>query len=236
MTGVQTCALPIYAVRHPSRFGLTDPTDWPNGISARDEQPNAAIGLARGRAASLLMLALPGSAYLYQGEELGLPEHTTLPAEFRQDPTFFRTNGEDAGRDGCRVPLPWIAGAPGYGFSPTGASWLPQPPAFRNLAADVQERSTTSTLALYRSAIALRAQYGLGRGELVWNSVGGTEGEAGASDVIDVTNGAVRVICNVGSTAVPVPAGTTVLIRSDPATVAPAVVAPNAAVWLVASA
>ena len=244
------------AVRHPSRFGLTDPTDWPNGISARDEQPNAAIGLARGRAASLLMLALPGSAYLYQGEELGLPEHTTLPAEFRQDPTFFRTNGEDAGRDGCRVPLPWIAGAPGYGFSPTGASWLPQPPAFRNLAADVQERSTTSTLALYRSAIALRAQYGLGRGELVWNTGehdGGDHDGAerdgadagagtdagtrlGATEVIDVTNGAVRVICNVGSTAVPVPAGTTVLIRSDPATVAPAVVAPNAAVWLVASA
>jgi alpha-glucosidase len=104
-------------VRHPSRFGLKDPATFPKGIAAEDEQPDAALGLARGRAATLISLALPGSAYIYQGEELGLPEHTTLPAEARQDPTFFRTNGLERGRDGSRVPLPWKSGEPGYGFA-----------------------------------------------------------------------------------------------------------------------
>ena len=104
-------------VRHTSRFGLADPTTFPKGISAEDEQPDEALGLARARAATLLMLALPGSAYIYQGEELGLPEHTALEAAFRQDPSFFRTNGVERGRDGCRVPLPWKASEPGFGFS-----------------------------------------------------------------------------------------------------------------------
>jgi alpha-glucosidase len=104
-------------VRHTTRFGLSDPTTFPKGIAAGDEQPDAALGLARGRAATLVSLALPGSAYLYQGEELGLPEHTTVPADARQDPTFFRTKGVERGRDGCRVPLPWKSGEPGFGFA-----------------------------------------------------------------------------------------------------------------------
>ena len=99
-------------VRHSSRFGLGDPTSWPKGIGADDEQPSAELGLRRARAASLLMFALPGSAYVFEGEELGLPEHTTLPADIRQDPAFFRTGGAEIGRDGCRVPLPWQADAP----------------------------------------------------------------------------------------------------------------------------
>jgi alpha-glucosidase len=104
-------------VRHTSRFGLKDPTTFPKGIGAADEQPDATLGLTRARAATMIALALPGSAYIYQGEELGLPEHTTLPDEARQDPTFFRTNGVEIGRDGCRVPLPWKADEPGYGFA-----------------------------------------------------------------------------------------------------------------------
>ena len=104
-------------VRHTTRFGLKDPTTFPKGIGAHDEQPDAALGLARARAATLVSLALPGSAYIYQGEELGLPEHTTLPDDARQDPTFFRTNGAEIGRDGCRVPLPWKSTAPGFGFA-----------------------------------------------------------------------------------------------------------------------
>ncbi|MGO2005226.1 alpha-amylase family glycosyl hydrolase, partial [Arthrobacter rhombi] len=78
-------------VRHCSRFGLTDPTSFPKGIAAQDEQPDEALGAARGRAAALIMFALPGSAYIYQGDELTLPEHTTLADELRQDPSFFRT-------------------------------------------------------------------------------------------------------------------------------------------------
>ena len=97
-------------VRHVSRFGLTDPIAYPKGIDADSEQPDHEQGLARGRAAALVELALPGSAYLYQGDELGLPDHTRLPAELRQDPAFARTGGEEIGRDGCRVPLPWEIG------------------------------------------------------------------------------------------------------------------------------
>ncbi|BCJ60599.1 hypothetical protein Jiend_40210 [Micromonospora endophytica] len=99
-------------VRHASRLGLPVGTARPNGIGVGDEQPDAATGLRRARAATLLMLALPGSAYLYQGEELGLPEHTQLPDEARQDPTWVRSGHTQRGRDGCRVPIPWEADAP----------------------------------------------------------------------------------------------------------------------------
>ncbi|RBM20179.1 alpha-amylase family glycosyl hydrolase, partial [Streptomyces sp. PT12] len=92
-------------------------------------------GLERARAATLLMLALPGSAYLYQGEELGLPEVTDLPDDARQDPAFFRrgADGDEGLRDGCRVPIPWTPHGPSYGFG-DGGSWLPQPPAWAALS------------------------------------------------------------------------------------------------------
>src|SRR5699024_8961884 len=120
----------------------------PRGIGADDPQPDPVLGLRRARAATLLMLALPGSAYLYQGEELGLPEHTTMPDEARQDPMFRRTHGEQKGRDGCRVPIPWEGDAPGYGFGPSGATWLPQPPVFAELALDRQRGVQGSTYEL----------------------------------------------------------------------------------------
>ncbi|KUL38741.1 alpha-glucosidase [Streptomyces sp. NRRL F-4489] len=132
-------------------------------------------GLARARAATLLMLALPGSAYLYQGEELGLPEVTDLPDEVRQDPAFFRgrSGGADAGgqdgfRDGCRVPLPWAGEHPPYGFGP-GGSWLPQPAGWGALSVAAQTGDPASTLELYRGALALRRRLpGLGDGEMAW--------------------------------------------------------------------
>ncbi len=86
------------------------------------------------RAAALLLLALPGSAYVYQGEELGLPEVDDIPDAARQDPAFRRTGGKEVGRDGCRIPLPWSAGGSSFGFSGTDRAftsappWLPQPP------------------------------------------------------------------------------------------------------------
>jgi alpha-glucosidase len=114
------------------------------------------------------MLALPGSAYLYQGEELGLPDVTDLPDEVRQDPSFFRASGQDGFRDGCRVPLPWSGGAAPYGFGPTegGPSWLPQPADWAELSVEAQTGDPTSTLELYRSALAVRRQQpGLGAGD-----------------------------------------------------------------------
>ncbi|MFF4605357.1 glycoside hydrolase family 13 protein [Streptomyces sp. NPDC001339] len=145
--------------------------------------------LARARAATLLMLALPGSAYLYQGEELGLPEVTDLPDEVRQDPSFFRDSGQDGLRDGCRVPLPWSGTEPPYGFGDgtgtgtgTGAgtgngtgfgdggsgSWLPQPADWAPLTVQAQTGDPASTLELYRTALNLRRTHpGLGAGDAV---------------------------------------------------------------------
>ncbi|GGR95111.1 alpha-glucosidase [Streptomyces aureoverticillatus] len=146
-------------VRHATRFADGDPDR----------------GLRRARAATLLMLALPGSAYLYQGEELGLPEVTDLPDEVRQDPAFFRGSaqegpGQEGTRDGCRVPMPWSGTRPPFGFGPAedGPSWLPQPAAWRDLTAEAQEGDPASTLELYRAALALRrAHPALGAGRAV---------------------------------------------------------------------
>ncbi|MFE9337350.1 glycoside hydrolase family 13 protein [Streptomyces sp. NPDC007063] len=131
-------------------------------------------GAPRARAASLLMLALPGSAYVYQGEELGLPEVTELPDEARQDPSFFRDNGQDGLRDGCRVPLPWAEertadGGTSFGFG-GGSSWLPQPPEWGALSVAAQTGDPDSTLELYRTALRLRRERPeLGDGEpLEW--------------------------------------------------------------------
>ncbi|GIJ11145.1 alpha-glucosidase [Micromonospora andamanensis] len=186
-------------VRHASRLGLPVGTPRPNGIGVGDEQPDAAIGLRRARAATLLMLALPGSAYLYQGEELGLPEHTTLPDEARQDPTWERSGRTQRGRDGCRVPIPWEADAPSYGFGPTDASWLPQPPIWAEYALDRQRGVPGSTYELYREALRLRRAYGLGPGTLEWLSSG--------DEVLTFRNGDLVVLTNFGADAVPAPAG-----------------------------
>ncbi|ONK14861.1 glycoside hydrolase family 13 protein [Streptomyces sp. MP131-18] len=130
-------------------------------------------GPARARAATLLMLALPGSAYIYQGEELGLPEVTDLPDEVRQDPAFFRrgaraeSDGQDGLRDGCRVPIPWTAQGESYGFG-SGGSWLPQPAAWGKLAVAEQTGDPESTLELYRAALAIRRGHpALGAGDAV---------------------------------------------------------------------
>ncbi|MFK0045396.1 alpha-amylase family glycosyl hydrolase [Streptomyces sp. NPDC090741] len=128
-------------------------------------------GLARARAAALLMLALPGSAYLYQGEELGLPEVADLPDAVRQDPAFLRSAGQDGLRDGCRIPLPWSGEQPPYGFGPAG-SWLPQPADWAPISVAAQTGDPHSTLELYRAALELRrALPGLGSpdaGPLTW--------------------------------------------------------------------
>ncbi|MEO8518585.1 MAG: glycoside hydrolase family 13 protein, partial [Dermatophilaceae bacterium] len=126
-------------VRHTSRLGLPVGTKRPNGIGIGDPQPDAVLGLRRARAATALMLALPGSAYVYQGEELGLPDSTDMPDDLRQDPTWPRSGHTERGRDGCRVPMPWEGDRPSYGFGPTGLTWLPQPASYAALAVDRQQ-------------------------------------------------------------------------------------------------
>ncbi|WP_163505993.1 glycoside hydrolase family 13 protein [Fodinicola acaciae] len=144
-------------VRHPSRYGLPRDTDENAWLLSGGTQPplDRELGLRRARAATLLMLALPGSAYLYQGEELGLHEVADLPAEALQDPTFLRSEGEEKGRDGCRVPLPWTTGGPSYGFG-AGSAHLPQPAWFAESSVEAEDRDPDSTLAFYREALRLR--------------------------------------------------------------------------------
>jgi alpha-glucosidase len=155
--------------------------------------------LARARAAALLMLALPGSAYLYQGEELGLPEVLDLPDAARRDPVWFRSGGTERGRDGCRVPMPWAGGAPPFGFSPTGAAWLPSPPSWVTLTAAAQQAEPGSTLSLYREALRLR-RAGSATGALHWVD--------SAPEVLHfVRAGGLRCLVNLGEKPAPVPDG-----------------------------
>ncbi|MFC7303724.1 glycoside hydrolase family 13 protein [Streptomyces monticola] len=148
--------------RHATRFAN------PAGLGTQLRTPgDRALGLRRARAATLLMLALPGSAYVYQGEELGLPDVTDLPDEVRQDPSFWRAAGQDGFRDGCRVPIPWTQEGSSYGFG-GGGSWLPQPQGWGELSVQAQSGDPDSTLELYRSALALRrARPELGAGDRI---------------------------------------------------------------------
>ena len=129
-------------VRHASRLavgaGGTAGGVGEGGATIAGGDP--AVGLRRARAAIMLMLALPGSVYMYQGEELGLPEVFDLPGDSRQDPIFGRTGGAELGRDGCRVPLPWSGAHPPYGFGPDSSTpWLPQPPLWSELSVAAQQ-------------------------------------------------------------------------------------------------
>jgi alpha-glucosidase len=128
-------------------------------------QLDRALGERRARAAIMILLALPGSTYIYQGEELGLHEVADLPQEALEDPMASRSTTEK-GRDGCRVPLPWASDSPSYGFG-AGAAHLPQPDWFGSYAVSVQEHSPDSTLNLYRRALALRGALFVGT-EVTW--------------------------------------------------------------------
>jgi alpha-glucosidase len=210
-------------VRHASRLALTAENPQGHGIGPDSVgKPIPDVGLRRARAATTVMLGLPGSAYLFQGEELGLPEVIDLDDDARQDPTWFRTGGERYGRDGCRVPIPWSSDDPAYGFSPTGASWLPQPAEWATLARDVQAGDEASTLSLYGSLLAARRARHLGEGSLEW--LDGFEDQ-----VLAFRNGNVTVVANTGDTPVALPDGI-VIAASGP--LGQATIPADTAVWL----
>jgi len=200
-------------VRHATRYALPPEEDrgsrnakaWllSNGTSAELDR---ALGLRRARAATLLMLALPGSAYLYQGEELGLHEVADIPAGLLQDPAFLRSGGAEKGRDGCRVPMPWTANGPSFGFS-TDAAHLPQPAWFGPLSVETQEHDPASSLALYRQALDWRHKLQAAE-SLEW--MPGTNGQ-----VLHFRRpGGWQCVTNFGPRAVPLPHGTVVLVSS----------------------
>ncbi|WP_062212259.1 glycoside hydrolase family 13 protein [Demequina oxidasica] len=198
-------------VRHATRLSLGAENPQGHGLGPRSiGLPDPAQGLRRARAATLLMLALPGSSYIYQGEELGLPEAIDVPDEAREDPTFFRTNGERYGRDGCRVPLPWKADAPAYGFSTTGEAWLPQPADWRALARDAQAGVPDSTLEMYTKALSLRREFATATATLEWL-------EDAPDGCIGFRVGDVSVLANINGKPVSLPTGE-VLAASSPIT------------------
>jgi alpha-glucosidase len=164
------------------------------------------------------MLALPGSAYLYQGEELGL-EQVDVPEALRQDREF--RNGRGPGRDGCRVPLPWSGTAPPYGFT-RGTPWLPQPDDWAPLAVAAQQADPGSTLAFYRRALAARRQ-------LVGDAV--TLVDLG-EDVLAFRRGEVLVALNAGAAPVPLPPGEVLLASDDASGRIRSPLPPDCAVWL----
>lgn len=180
-------------VRHVTRYGDGPP------------------GQRRARAALLVLLALPGSAYLYQGEELGLPQ-VEVAAEARQDPVWERTGHTQIGRDGCRVPIPWSGDTPPYGFSTSAHTWLPAPAGWATCTVAAQSAHPDSTLAHYREALRIRRQFARGGGVgLRWHDAG--------PDVLDFERGEdahqLRCVVNMGPTPIPLPAGE-VLLSSDP--------------------
>ena len=157
--------------RPVTRYGRTTTSSY-FITDGEGEVSDLALGTRRARAAAMLMLALPGGAYIYQGEELGLPNVDDLPDEVLQDPMFLRSGGEMRGRDGCRVPLPWSGQEPPFGFSPPGVrTWLPQPADWARLTVEAQSRDPASMLELHRAVLRLRRQLpGLHASGLMWRA------------------------------------------------------------------
>jgi alpha-glucosidase len=214
--------------RHVTRFGRTvtgslDPViDEPVLTGPSDLR----LGRRRARAALLLMLALPGTVYLYQGEELGLEEVEDLPDGLLQDPVWFRTGHRIRGRDGCRVPLPWSGTAPPFGFGPDATvPWLPQPESWRERTVEAEAGDPASFLELYRTALRLRREHLGFRGTgMAWLPA--------PDDVLRFDRpGGLETVVNLGSTSIELPTGRPILLSSDPLG-ENGELPPDTAVWL----
>jgi alpha-glucosidase len=214
--------------RTVTRFARSQPAhlvsmDWERGRWG-DEPADLDLGRRRARAAALVQLALPGTAYVYQGEELALDEIEDLPADVRQDPTWAQSDYTDVGRDGCRIPLPWNASEPALGFA-AGAevsTWLPQPDRWAPLSVSAQDADPASALNVYRRALALRRSLWRDAGEVTWLTV--TPAVAGFA------RGDAQCWFNTGDVAVDLPeVGTVELASTD---LDGRSLPPDTAVWL----
>ncbi|MCI2416578.1 glycoside hydrolase family 13 protein [Saccharopolyspora sp. K220] len=197
-------------VRQVSALGLPDDVDLRVWLATNGTEPSTdlELGTRRARAAILFALALPGSAYLYQGEELGLPEVADLPAGVLQDPKWVRSQHKEKGRDGCRVPLPWTRTGVAFGFS-SAAPWLPQPADWGEYAVEVQRDDPDSMLELYRTALRVRREFG-GDETFRWDD------QYNIGDVLAFRRAdSILVLVNTGATAIPLPDGE-VLLSSVP--------------------
>lgn len=209
-------------VRHPTRYGLPQEIEAKTWLLDGDRSLlDPELGLRRARAATLLMLALPGSVYLYQGEELGLPEVHDLPDEVLDDPVYERSGQVQKGRDGCRVPIPWTIDGSSLGFGGDG-SWLPQPEDWGQMSVEAQDGVDGSTLELYREALRVRRENLVGDDLLDWIDL--------AEGVVAFRRGSgVVAIVNFGPQSIAVPHGE-VLLVSGP--LDGAMLPPDTSAWI----
>jgi len=211
--------------RHVTRYGRAY-TGVTTPMRDQGHPSDLALGTRRARAAALLMLALPGGAYVYQGEELGLYEVEDLPEQVLQDPTWERSGHTIRGRDGCRVPLPWTGDTPPFGFSANGATpWLPQPEDWKSYTAEAGQADPTSMLQLYRQALRLRRTTpGLSGEEFRWlDSPHGTL-------LFERGNGLVCQV-NLSTQPIPLPDACAPLLTSGPLG-GDGLLPPDTSVWL----
>jgi len=211
-------------MRHATRYGLPNGTNWRAWpLTGPVDLLDPALGLRRARAATLLLMALPGSVYLYQGEELGLPDVWDLPPEVLDDPVWESSNHRQKGRDGCRVPLPWASEGPSYGFG-SGGAWLPQPDSFGELSVEAQTGKDDSTLSMYRAAIALRTEHFTTDEAFSWIDIDG--------DAIAFRRGSgAMCVVNFGDDPIDLPEGR-LLIASTDVDVDNRLLPGNGAAWL----
>ncbi len=195
--------------------------------SAATRYGGGAVGFARARAAALVQLSLPGAAFVYNGDELGLA-NVDLPDSALQDPTWVRSGRTERGRDGARVPMPWSGTQPPFGFTTGRASWLPMPPGWEQRTVEAQQNDPDSTLRLYRRALQLR-------GSLPELSGPDFEWASAPAGCLAYRRGALLVVLNAGSQSVQLPPGDIVLCSAPLADAGePGYLAlpPDAAVWL----
>ncbi len=209
-------------VRHRTRYGLPDGVDLDAWLMNDGAEPleDPVVGGRRARAGTLLILALPGSTYLYQGEELGLSEVAGIPRERLEDPIWERSGHARKGRDGCRVPLPWAQEGLSFGFG-SAAPRLPQPAGFGALSVEAQADDPASSLQFYRAALRLRRELFAPGVPLVQRDLG--------EDLVAFRRGDVLVVGNLGDRPHPLPDGA-VLLASGP--LDGGAIPPDTTVWM----
>ena len=191
---------------------------WPTWCLSNHDSERVAsrIGSQAARAMALFVLGLPGSAYIYNGQELGLPSGEMSDSD-RQDPIFFRTNGKQKGRDGARVPMPWSGETSPFGFT-NGKPWLPLQNDWKEFTVEHELADLNSSLNLYKRALELRKEYFLGSGELTWTRTNG---------LLSYKRGKIEVLINISDQEIPI-SGKVILASQTVADVLP----PATAIWL----
>lgn len=231
--------------RSVTRYGRADAAkaeSWTGNNLVHSNMPvDEALGERRSRAMAVFTAGLPGAFFLYQGEELGLPEVLTIPDDRRQDPIFHRTHGNEKGRDGCRVPIPWTRNsANNYGFSSDDArsapdSWLPQPESWGERSVEKFDAEPNSIMNLYRELLRARRE---SRRELVITVLEDfTWVDTGHDDVLTYRYRGVLVVLNMSDEPRKIDVMGDVLVESVPGALVNhsftnGDIAPNSAVWL----